>query len=119
MLAALGLKTNFESDFATNINVAQGADYSINTTNSVTVAINNHLSLKIGLQFLFENEPVLETGLDVKANVMLIDLDGTPSSGDEFFRTVESEGTTIVIGQSDARKDKLDTIFRTALVITL
>lgn len=119
MLAVLDSKTRFESDFTTNINMAHRSDYSINTTNTVTVAINSYLSLKIGLQFLFENEPVLETDLDVRANVTLIDTDGIPSSGDEFFRTVESEGTTIVIGKSDARKDKLDTIFQTSLVITL
>ena len=118
MLAALGPRTTFESDFTTNINVAKGSDYSINTTNSVAVSINSNLSLKASLQFLFENDPALETGLDVKANVDLIDPDGTPSSGDEFFRTIEASGAaTIILGASDARKDKLDTVFRTALVI--
>ena len=118
MLAALGSRTTFESDFTTNISVAKGSDYSINTTNSVAVSINSYLSLKVSLQFLFENDPALETGLDVKANVDLIDPDGIPSSGDEFFRTVEAGGGTIVLGQSEARKGKLDTVFRTALVIT-
>ena len=117
-LERLGSATVFESDFTTNINIAKGSDYSFTTTNSVTVSMNAVLSLKVSLQFLYENEPALETGLDVIAHIDLIDPDGIPGSGDELFETVTEGGTRIVLDSADALKDKLDTIFRTALVIT-
>ena len=77
----------------------------------------SHVSLKVSLQWLYENEPALESDLDVIALVELINPDGIPGSGDEFFRTLSSGGSKLVLGSADARKDKLDTIFRTALVI--
>jgi hypothetical protein len=43
--------------------------------------------------------------------------DGIPGSGDERFRTLSSGGSKLVVGSADARKDKLDTIFKTALVL--
>ena len=117
-LERIGDVTTFESDFATNINLAKGSDYSFNATNSVAVAMSDHLSLKASLQFLFEHEPALETGLDVIARVDLLDPDGIPGTGDELFETVEAGSAQVVLGSADARKDTLDTIFRTALVIT-
>ena len=110
--------TTFDSDFTSNMNLADAGDYSINTTNSVSVSMNSHLSLKAGVQFLYENQPALETDLDVVAYAELINPDGVPGTGDEYYRTLESGGTKIVFGTADARKDKLDTIFRTALVIS-
>ena len=110
--------TTFDSDFTSIMNLADTGDYSINTTNSVSVVMSTHLSLKGGIQFLYENQPALETDLDVVAYAELINPDGVPGSGDEYFRTLESGGTKIVFGTQDARKDKLDTIFRTALVIS-
>lgn len=110
--------TTFDSIFSSNTNLADTSDASINTTNSVSVAMNNHLSLKASVQWLFENEPALDSGLDVIAFVEVVDPDGVPGSGDEFFRTQSSGGTKVVLGTADARKDKLDTVFRTALVIS-
>ena len=49
--------------------------------------------------------------------MILIDPDGTPGTGDEFFQTVTDGGAEIEIGQESIRKDELDTIFRTSLVI--
>ena len=49
--------------------------------------------------------------------VEVINPDGVPGSGDERFRTLSSGGSKIVVGSADARKDKLDTVFKTALVI--
>ena len=40
-----------------------------------------------------------------------------PASGDERFRTLSSGGSKLVVGSADARKDKLDTVFKTALVL--
>ena len=80
--------------------------------------MNNHLSLKASVQWLFESEPALDTGLDVIAFVEVVNPDGVPGSGDEFFRTQSSGGVKLVVGTANARKDKLDTVFRTSLVIS-
>ena len=117
-LERLGTVTVFESDLTTNINLANGSDYSFNTTNSVGVSMSESLSLKVSLQLLYENRPALETNLDVIAHVALIDPDGVPGTGDELFETVADGGGQIVLGLADARKEGLDTIFRTALVIS-
>ena len=87
-LERLGDLTVFDSDFMTNVNLANPSDYSINTTNSLTVSMSERLSLKVSLQFLFENDPALETNLDVIAQADLIDPDGIPGTGDELFETV-------------------------------
>ena len=117
-LERLGSVTTFESDVTTNINVADASDYSFNTTNSVAVAMSERLSIKVSLQFLYENKPALKKDLDVIARVDLIDPDGIPGTGDELFETVVDGGTPIVIGSADTRRNKLDTIFRTAVVIS-
>ena len=109
--------TTFDSDFAWNINFADGSDFSINTVNALSVAVTNHALIKVSLQWLFENEPALESDLDVIAFVQVLNPDGIPGTGDERFRTLSSGGTKLVIGSSSARKEKLDTIIRTALVI--
>ena len=117
-LERLGSVTTFESDVTTNINVADASDYSFNTTNSVAVAMSERLSIKVSLQFLYENKPALKKDLDVIARVDLIDPDGIHGTGDELFETVVDGGTPIVIGSADTRRNKLDTIFRTAVVIS-
>ena len=109
--------TTFESDFAWNLNFADGSDFSINTVNALSVAVTNHALIKVSLQWLFENEPALEADLDVIAFVEVLNPDGIPGTGDERFRTLSSGGTKLVLGSSSARKDRLDTIVRTALVI--
>ena len=58
----------------------------------MSIIISDHLSLKVSLQWLFEHDPALEDA-DVIARVNLVDPDGVPGSGDEFFETVESGGT--------------------------
>jgi hypothetical protein len=109
--------TTFDSDFGWNLSFADPSDYSISTLNALTVSVTNRVSLKLSVQWLFENEPALESDLDVIAHVEVVNPDGVPGSGDERFRTVESGGATLVLGSADARKDKLDTAIRTALVI--
>jgi len=109
--------TTFDSDLGTNLNFADPSDYSFNTLNALTVSVNSRVSLKVSLQWLFENEPALESDLDVVAYVELVNPDGIPSSGDERYRTLSSGSTKLVLGSADARKDKLDTVIRTALVI--
>ena len=109
--------TTFDNKFASNINLSDRSDYSIDTTSALTVSVVSHVSLKVSLQWLYENEPALESDLDVIAFVEVINPDGIPGSGDERFRTLSSGGSKLVLGSADARKDKLDTIVRTALVI--
>ena len=77
--------TTFDNKFASNVNLADPGDYSICTTSALTVAIASRVSLKVSLQWRDENEPALESDLDVIALVELINPDGIPSSGDEFF----------------------------------
>jgi hypothetical protein len=109
--------TTFENRFAANMNLSDPADYSLSTTSALTVSMASHVSLKVSLQWLYENEPALESDLDVIAFVEVINPDGIAGSGDERFRTLSSGGAKLVVGSADARKDRLDTIFRTALVI--
>jgi hypothetical protein len=109
--------TTFDHKFAANVNLSDPPDYSIDTTSALTVSVVSHVSLKVSLQWLYEHEPALEPDLDVIAYVEVINPDGVPGSGDERFRTLSSSESKLVIGTADARKDKLDTIVRTALVI--
>ena len=109
--------TTFDNKFAANVNLSDPTDYSINTTSALTVSVVSHVSLKVSLQWLYENEPALESDLDIIAFVEVLNPDAIPGSGDESFRTVSSGGSKVVLGSADARKDKLDTVFRTALVI--
>jgi len=109
--------TTFDNKFAANVNLSDRGDYSIDTTSALTVSVVSHVSLKVSLQWLYEHEPALEPDLDVIAFVDVINPDGIPGSGDERLRTLSSGGAKLVLGSADARKDKLDTVFRTALVI--
>ena len=95
-LQRLGGVTTFESDVTANFNVGDASDYSLNTTNSVAVSMSERLSIKVSLQFLYENKPALEQDLDVIAHVDLVDPDGIPGTGDELFETVADGGTQIV-----------------------
>jgi hypothetical protein len=117
LMERLTAATTFDSDLALNVNLSDPADYSINTLNALTVSVTDRVSIKVSLQLLFEHEPALESDLDVIAFVELLNPDGVPGTGDEFFRTLASGGTKLVIGSSDARKGRLDTAIRTALVI--
>ena len=109
--------TSLEYRFTGNLNLEDRSDYSIDSAGSVSVAMNNRLSLKASLQFLFNSEPALED-VDVFARIETVDPDGVPGSGDEFFITVSEGGSEVMIGEDRARKDQLDTVLRTSLVIT-
>ena len=71
----------------------------------------------MSLVFLYENQPALED-VDVVARVVSVDPDGTPGTGDERFETVASGGASIDLDTRQIRKRQLDTVFRTALVIS-
>jgi len=88
-----------------------------NTSDDRFFPIAPGLEFPVSLQWLYEHEPALESDLDVVAFVEVVNPDGIPGSGDERFRTLSSGGAKLIVGSANARKDKLDTIFRTALVI--
>ena len=78
--------------------------------------MTHRLSLKVGLQALYSNEPALED-VDVVIRANLIDPDGIPGTGDEFFESVAEGGNETELGEDKIRKDDLDLVFRTSLVI--
>ena len=113
----LGEATVYENELTANVNLTAASDYSFNMAHALSVALSTHLALRVGLQWLYEHEPAPEA-VAVVAHVEVVDPDGVPGSGDELFETVADGGATITLGASRIRKDRLDTIFRTALVIS-
>jgi hypothetical protein len=65
----------------------------------------------------YNNEPALED-VDVVARVAVRDPDGVPGSGDEFVETVTEGGYEVAVGETRVRKEQLDTIFKTTLVVS-
>jgi putative salt-induced outer membrane protein YdiY len=112
-----GASTTYDNDFTFNISVKDYQDFNIDWTQGVSVSMGKHLSLKVSLQFLYSGEPALEE-VDVIARVELIDPDGIPGNGDEYFITVDTGGIEITTGEDTLRKEPLDTTFRTSLQIT-
>ena len=107
----------YKNRFKANVSLKDLGDYSLDMTNSISVNISNHLALKVSLQGLFESQPALED-VDIVAQVELVDptpLD--PGNGDEFFRTLESGGSRLLIGTGETRKEQIDSIFKTSLVV--
>jgi len=108
--------TTLSYAFTGNVNAEDWSDFSLDSTGSVSVSMGKRLALKVGLQFLFNSEPALED-VDTFARLELVDPDGMPGTGDEFFRTLSDGGFEIEIGEGQVRKTELDTVFRTSLVI--
>jgi hypothetical protein len=106
----------YKNKFKANMSLKDAGDYSLDMTNSFSVEISNHLSLKVSLQGLFEHEPALED-VDIITRAQLIDPDLIPGNGDEFFETVASGGTELTTGSDDIRKAQFDAIFKTSLTI--
>ena len=101
---------------AANVNLGSPSDYSVNAETALSVSLSRHLALRVSLQLLYENHPAQED-VAVIARTAVVDPDGVPGSGDELFETVADGGTTIALGERQVRRDRLDAIFRTALVI--
>jgi putative salt-induced outer membrane protein YdiY len=112
-----GKSTTFDFDLTANLSLEDSSDYTFDVVQGLSVSMNKWLSLKVGLQFLYASEPALED-VDVIARVRVVDPDGTPGTGDEFFETVDSGGSEITIGEDRLRKEQLDTVFRTSLLIS-
>lgn len=112
-----GASTTFDHDTLLNMSLADTGDWSGEMTNAVSVAMSKWLALRVSLQWKYSNEPALED-VDLTARVEIRDPDGVPGSGDEFFETVPEGGIDFEFGESQVRKDELDQIFKTTLVIT-
>lgn len=112
-----GKNTTYNNDMTFNLSLSDLQDWSSEMTNAISVSMNKWLSLRVSLRWLYSNEPALED-VDLLARVELRDPDGVPGSGDEFFETVSGGGAELVFGETRVRKEKLDQIFKTTLVIS-
>ncbi len=112
-----GDTTTYDNDTVFNMSLADRRDWSADMTNSLSVSMNRWLSLRVSLRWLYDREPALED-VDVSARIVLRDPDGVPGSGDEFFETVMDGGIEIGLGESSVRKEQLDQVFKTTLVVS-
>lgn len=111
-----GATTTYDNDFTFNINLQDGSDYNADLIQGIAVSMSTHLKLKVSLQLTYASEPALED-VDIIIRAQLIDPDGIPGNGDEFFQTVESGGSEVTVGEGVLRKEHLDSTFRTSLQI--
>ena len=112
----LGATVVHDGLFTANANLTALSDYSVNARSAVSVSLSRRLALRVGLQLLYESDPAPED-VAVIARAAVLDPDGMPGSGDELFETLADGGATITLGSGRIRRNRLDTIFRTALVI--
>ena len=113
----LGKSTTFDHDWTVNVSLADGNDWSSDMTNALSVSMSKRLSLRVSLRWLFNHEPALQD-VDQVARIEVRDPDGIPGNGDEFFETVDGGGSEIVFGETRVRKDQLDQVFKTTLVVS-
>jgi len=113
----LGKNTTFDHDWTVNVSLADTNDWSSDMTNALSVSMSKRLSLRVSLRWLFNHEPALQD-VDQVARVEVRDPDGVPGNGDEFFETVGDGGSEIVFGETRVRKDDLDQVFKTTLVLS-
>jgi hypothetical protein len=92
-----GKVTTYRNTWNYTNSLSDTSDYYSDMMNSITVAINDRLALRVSLQWLYNSIPSLE-------NVTLFVLD-------------EDSGLKVEIGEVPIRKEKLDSIFSTSLVI--
>ena len=92
-----GKITTFENDWTFNTNFSNSTDWNSDMTTAIVVAMNSRLALRVSLQWLYNNLPAMHD----------IDL---------FIRT--PDGDLIGLPETVSEpKEKLDTTFRTSLVI--
>lgn len=116
-LNKFGASTTYTNEWTNNFSLADGSDWSSDMTNALSVSMSKRLSLRVSLRWLYNHEPALED-VDVVAQVEIRDPDGIPGNGDEFFETVSSGGIEVTTGETQVRKERLDQIFKTTLVIS-
>jgi putative salt-induced outer membrane protein YdiY len=96
-LNKIGENTTYENLLGIDANLEETSDYRIDMINSVAVAINAHLALKLSLQWLYDNEPAFKS-------IDLFDIDPNLPGA-------------ILIGQAPYELDSLDTLFTASLVV--
>ena len=116
-LNKFGKVTTFTNDWVANANLSDVSDWSSDMTNALSVTMSERLALRVSLRWLYNSIPALED-VDVLARVVVLDPDGIPGNGDELFQTVASGGSEVTVGSTDVRKETLDQIFKTTLVIS-
>jgi hypothetical protein len=92
-----GKVTTYRNNWNFTNSLADTSDYYSDMVNSISVAINKRLALKVSLQWLYNSVPGLE-------DVTLYVLD-------------PDTGLKVEVGEVQIRKEKLDTIFSTSLVV--
>jgi len=92
-----GKVTTYRNTWNFTDSLEDTSDYYSDMVNSISVAMNEHLALKVSLQWLYNSVPGLE-------DVTLYAVD--PESG-----------LKVEVGEVQIRNDKLDTIFSTSLVV--
>ena len=107
----------FTNETTTNMSLADTSDWSADMTNGLAVTMNKWLSLRVSLRWLYNHEPALED-VDQVARVVVQDPDGIPGNGDEFFETVASGGAEFTFGETRVRRESLDQVFKTTLVVS-
>lgn len=112
-----GQNTTFDNDTTANVSLADRNDWSSEMTNSISVSMTRRMSLRVSLRLLYNHEPALED-VDVNARVVIRDPDGIPGSGDEFIETVADGGSEFEFDESRVRRETLDEIFKTTLVLS-
>ena len=110
-----GKHTRFTQDLTANINILDAGDWSANTASSIAVSMSSRLAIRLSLTWLYNNEPALED-VDLVAFLERVD---PPRRvvGDEFFVTVEDSDFKVELGEERVRKERLDTMFSTTIVI--
>jgi len=83
-------------------------------SSTLRVPMSKRLSLRVSLHWLYNSIPALEDN-DLVAQVLVVDPDGIPGNGDEYFETVDTGGFPIDAGTTLERREKLDTMFTTSL----
>lgn len=91
-LNQFGKSTTFTNVLIADLNLDETSDWRFDWLNGLAVAMSENLALKVGLRFLYRNEPSFE----------VIDL-------------VDTSGTTL--GTIPVQLDELDTIFTASLVV--
>lgn len=92
-----GKVTTYRNNWNFTNSLNDTSNYYSDMVNSISVAINSRLALKVSLQWLYNSVPGLE-------NVSLFVLD-------------PKTGLRVEVGEVEIRKDSLDTIFSTSLVV--
>lgn len=98
--------TRFTNRWTINSNLTELSDYRFDMISAVSVSMTEKIALQISLQWLYENQPALES-----IDLVLLTDGGVP------IGTCPASCSETVVGSVDIFKKKLDTVFNTSLVV--